>query len=185
MLRERFSIFFTGTYNKLVLPKQESIHFETALLLLLYRLAFPCRIYPDMHYKFLMSPTKISHGILVMLNSLYEISQLYFTDISIWLPRCQMYADLIYDQTNGAAYNVIGFIDGTLRRIARPTYNQRQAYSGHKRHHGIKFQSVYGPEGFYMHFYGPLAGCRHNSYMLRELGLLDQLRRIFPTIFNC
>jgi hypothetical protein len=61
-----------------------------------------------------------------MLNGLYAISQLYFNDISIWLPRCQFYADLIYDATGGAAYNVIGFIDGTLRQIARPTYSQNK-----------------------------------------------------------
>jgi hypothetical protein len=68
-----------------------------------------------------MSPTKISHAILVMLNALYGISQFYFTDISICLPRCQIYADLIYDATNCAAYNVIGFIDGKLLQIACPT----------------------------------------------------------------
>jgi nuclease HARBI1 len=115
-----------------------------------------------------------------MLNGIYEISQFYFNDLSIWLPRCQMYANLIYDATNGAACNIIGFIDGTLRCIARPTYNQRQAFSGHKRYHGMKFQSVYGLEGFYMHFYGPMAGCRHDSYMLGVSGLMGELRRFFP-----
>jgi len=33
-----------------------------------------------------------------------------------------------------------GFIDGTVRPIARPTVNQRIMYSGHKRVHCLKFQ---------------------------------------------
>ena len=33
-----------------------------------------------------------------------------------------------------------GFIDGTVRPIARPIVNQRIMYSGHKRVHCIKFQ---------------------------------------------
>jgi hypothetical protein len=43
----------------------------------------------------------------------------------------------------------------------------------------MKFQSVYGAEGFYMHFYGPIAGCQHDSYILGESGLMNELRRIF------
>ena len=33
-----------------------------------------------------------------------------------------------------------GFVDGTVRQIARPIVNQRIMYSGHKRVHCIKFQ---------------------------------------------
>ena len=41
----------------------------------------------------------------------------------------------------GAALNNCwGFIDGTVRPIARPKRNQRIMFSGHKRVHCIKFQ---------------------------------------------
>ena len=36
----------------------------------------------------------------------------------------------------------IGFIDGTVRQITRPTRNQRHVYSGHKRVHCLKFQVI-------------------------------------------
>jgi hypothetical protein len=75
-----------------------------------------------------------------LVNGLYTISHLYFNDMSIWIPRMPLYSDLIWDATSGAATNVIGFIDGTLKKTCRPIHNQRQAYSGHKRHHGMKFQ---------------------------------------------
>ena len=43
----------------------------------------------------------------------------------------------------GAALrNCFGFVDGTVRPIPRPGENQRVVYNGHKRVHGLKFQSV-------------------------------------------
>jgi hypothetical protein len=129
-LWNRFSHFFVGTYERIKLPKREYVNFETGLLVVLFRLAFPCRITPQMTFHFKMSHAKICHTIKVMVNGLYQISQLYFSDISIWIPRMPLYADLIWDATSGAAINVFGFIDGTLKKTCRPIYNQRQAYSG-------------------------------------------------------
>ena len=51
--------------------------------------------------------------------------------------------------------NYFGFIDGTVRRIARPDTNQRILYNRHKRGHAIKFQSVTLPNGIIGHLYGP------------------------------
>jgi nuclease HARBI1 len=91
------------------------------------------------------------------------------------------YADLVHHKlSHQFEVNVFGFIDGTLQKICHPKYNQKAAYSGHKRCHGIKFQSVFSADGFYMHFYGPIAGSCHDSFMLRESELLPQLQRLFP-----
>ena len=51
--------------------------------------------------------------------------------------------------------NCFGFIDGTVREIARPKFNQRVMYNGHKRVHGIKFQSVVTPNGITANLCGP------------------------------
>ena len=48
---------------------------------------------------------------------------------------------------NGVAYSCFGFIDGTVRPIARPTQNQREVFSGHERCQAIKFQAVTLPNG--------------------------------------
>ena len=37
--------------------------------------------------------------------------------------------------------NCFGFVNGTVLCICRPTVNQTVVYNGHKRVHGIKFQS--------------------------------------------
>ena len=74
--------------------------------------------------------------------------------------------------------NCFGFIDGTVREIARPKFNQRVMYNGHKGVHGIKFQSVVTPNGIIANLCGPFEGKRHKSVMLRESGLLNKLRRV-------
>jgi hypothetical protein len=68
-----------------------------------------------------------------------------------------------------------GFIDDTLRNVCRPTRFQRAAYSGHKHTHGIKFQSIVTPDGLIVCLFGPIPGSRHDSFMLAESGLLQQL----------
>ena len=51
-------------------------------------------------------------------------------------------------------------------------------YNCHKRVHAIKFQSVVIPNGLIASLSGPYEGKRHDSTMLYESGLLDNLRRV-------
>ena len=52
--------------------------------------------------------------------------------------------------------NFFGFIDGTVRPISKPGQNQHVVYNGHKRVHGVKFQSVALPNGIIGNMYGPI-----------------------------
>ena len=52
--------------------------------------------------------------------------------------------------------NCFGFIDGTVRPISKPGERQRVMYNGHKRVHGIKFQSIALPNGLIGNMYGPV-----------------------------
>ena len=47
--------------------------------------------------------------------------------------------------------NCWGVIDGTARPICRPIRNQKVVFSGHKRTHVIKFQSIMAPNGLIAH----------------------------------
>jgi nuclease HARBI1 len=89
------------------------------------------------------------------------------------------YAALIHGKC-GLVDSVWGFIDGTLRKICRPTYFQKQAYSEHKRSHGIKFQSVVTPDGLFALMFGPIMGNRHDSYMLAKSELIPKLTEFMP-----
>ena len=70
----------------------------------------------------------------------------YFSNPDIFAHKMEIYSQKIYEK-NGVLNNLWGFIDGTLRKTARPVYFQRHAYSGHKRCHGLKFQTVVTPDG--------------------------------------
>ncbi|ETI30432.1 hypothetical protein F443_22444 [Phytophthora nicotianae P1569] len=73
----------------------------------------------------------------------------------------------------GELRNVWGFIDGTLRRICRPldSAEQQSMFNGHKRCHGIKYQSVTTPDGMIAHLFGPIEGRLHDLTLLEASGL--------------
>ena len=79
------------------------------------------------------------------------------------------------DRKGAALDNCWGFIDGTVRPVARPGEHQRVLFNGHKRVHAIKFQSVVAPNGLIVNLFGPVEGRRHDSGMLAMSGLLPML----------
>lgn len=76
-----------------------------------------------------------------------------------------------------ALQNCWGFVDGTFRTICRPGENQRVVHNSHKCIHTLKYQSVTAANGMIAHLFVPVEGRHHDSYMLRESGLLYQLQR--------
>ena len=51
-------------------------------------------------------------------------------------------------------------------------------YNGHKRVHGIIFQSVVTPNGLITNLSGPFEGKSHDSVMLHESDLLNESRQV-------
>ena len=49
-----------------------------------------------------------------------------------------------------------------------------------KHKHGLKYQSVYVPDGVYGHFTCPFLSSLHDSSMLTESGLREELENLFP-----
>lgn len=79
--------------------------------------------------------------------------------------------------------NCWGFIDGTVRPICRPSENQMEYYSGYKKVHCVKYQSVVCPDGIVINLKGAYPGRRHDAGMLRESGLYEELEQ-FATFGN-
>ena len=167
---ERTRIFCTNRYR---------VHYETAMLIMLYRFSRPIRIRPEMESFFGMRKSHISAVLQTITTAMYAVSQPYLNNPGIFRHRMALYARKVYRKCE-LLQNVWGFIDGTLRKICRPTYFQRQAYSGHKRCHGVKFQAIYTPDGLIACLFGPMNGNRHDSHMLRESQVLEQLTALMP-----
>lgn len=81
------------------------------------------------------------------------------------------FADAVH-RKGAALRTCFGFIDGTVRAVARPVRNQRISYNGHKRKHAFKCQSVSTPDGLIVHLHGPHEGKVHDATLLQRSGLL-------------
>lgn len=170
--------------DKITCPNRFYVYSDEALCLLLRRFAFPCR-YEDLVPRFGRPVPQLCMVVSEMMDILYaRFGQLFSGINQPWLSQANLvdFAEAIYNK--GAALdNCWGFIDGTVRPVARPSENQRVLYNGHKRVHAIKFQSVVAPNGLIVNLFGPVEGCRHDSGMLAMSGLLPMLEAhcISPT----
>ena len=70
-------------------------------------------------------------------------------------PALQIYAQVI-SQRVSPLQNCFGFVDGTVRPIAKPDNNQRIVFNTHKRLHALNFQSLALPNGIIGYLYGPV-----------------------------
>jgi hypothetical protein len=157
-----------------------SAPYESLFLLVLFRFSRPRRIRPEMESYFGFRRSKISAGIKEMVNALYFVAKQYLESPQIFKHRMEYYAERIANKCGWLVDTVWGFIDGTLRKTCRPSYFQKLLYSGHKRAHGIKFQSVVTPDGLFACFFGPINGNRHDSYMLARSELIPKLQEFMP-----
>ena len=149
-----------------------------ALCIVLRRFAYPNRLC-DLESFFGRPCSTLSLIINETVLQLWHLHRHRLTSLDLpWLQQhyLQQYADTIH--TKGAPLqNCIGFVDGTVRPICRPTRHQRVCYNGHKRIHALKFQSVVVPNGLIVNLYGPIEGRRHDCALLRASGLMEGFER--------
>jgi hypothetical protein len=150
-----------------------------ALLIMLRRLSYPAR-WCDLVPLFGMEEPELSSIFNRVIDDVYDKFKDLLTELDlVWL-NPELFSAAV--AAKGAALsNCWGFIDGTVRPIARPKRNQRIMFSGHKRIHCIKFQAVVAPNGLVAHMFGPIEGRRHDAFMLGASGLAPKLRQFQQT----
>ena len=94
-----------------------------------------------------------------------------------WAPHFRSFADAFANK-GVPIPNLIGFIDGKLWPVCRPTSNQQELYSGHKRIHGLKTQGIVFPNGIQPYPFGPVNGRRHDSTVLRRSRIIQILEEV-------
>jgi hypothetical protein len=118
-----------------------------------------------------------------------------FAKLSWWSQYFREFSDAIrrkiLDQS-GIVYarNIVGFIDCTINVIERvgagpenrhqenSNEEQRSYYSGYKKIHGLKFQSLDCPLGMTMDLRGPVSARRNDLFIFRISAIADRLRQI-------
>jgi hypothetical protein len=148
---------------------------EEAMLILLARFAYPAR-WTALVYIFGGSPGFLSETMYLVLHWLYEhAADTLLNNFSRYSTFFAGWAAAIARKRGSYSGGVAMFIDGTLRKMCRPSRLQQECYSGHKRTHGLKYQSVSAPCGLILDLFGPVSGRRHDMYLLRESRVLHRL----------
>ena len=153
--------------------------YEALLLMVLFRFSRPWRVRKEMEAFFGIRQSKISAAVHAMVDALHSLVVRYLDDPRIFHFRMQYCAECIQRKC-GLAATTWGFIDGTLRKTCCPSYFQKLPYSGQKRSHGIKFQSIVTPDGLFACIFGLITGNRHDSFLLAKSLLLQILRAFMP-----
>jgi hypothetical protein len=103
--------------------------------------------------------------------------RLFWDPNQLTLNKLQEYARHIDIQGGGDC--IWGWIDGTVQRTCRPSVDQRELYSGHKKYHGFKFQAVTTPDGLVSSLFGPIVACRGDWFMFEESDLDAKVLPLF------
>ena len=143
---------------------------EEILMITLRRLAYPVR-WNDLKMFFGVSVSTLSLTFQYAIEKIHQdFNHLLVFDSRRIIPLLSGYAEAVAKK-GAPLQNCVGFIDGTARFICRPTFNQQDYFSGHKRAHCLKFQAVMMPDGIISHLSGPWNGRRHDAGMFAESGI--------------
>jgi nuclease HARBI1 len=85
------------------------------------------------------------------------------------------YSAAIYE-AGAPQETIFAFIDCTFNQMCRPTWWQRQAYTGHKKYHALKFQALCLPNGLFGHLFGPEEGRRNDNYLAEKSRVFEWAR---------
>ena len=143
------------------------------LCILLKRYSYPYR-YLDLTPRFGRPVSQLFMIANHVMNFIYERWHHLLTSFNQpWLfpANLKRYSNYI-NQSGTPLENCWGFVDGTVQSVCTSWEGQRQLYTGHKRVHGIKFQSIVCPDGMIANLYGPIEGRRHDSFMLSRSEIL-------------
>ena len=138
------------------------------LCILLRRLAYPNRL-EDLEDIFGQGVSELSVITNLVLDFLYEKwHHLLDTLPAAWLTDARLEEGAEAVLRHCPLPQVWGFIDGKVRPNPRSIQGQRLFYSGHKRVHALKFQTIMSPFEIMVHLFGPVEGRRHDAAILQE-----------------
>ncbi|EIM80348.1 uncharacterized protein STEHIDRAFT_162765 [Stereum hirsutum FP-91666 SS1] len=149
-----------------------------ALCILLYRFRMDADIH-DITSRFDRSSCAVSmviNDLLLFLDDTWSHLLGFDSDRLLSRQKIRAYAAAIH-AAGAPTETVWGFIDCTIRRICRPSYLQRIAYSGYKHFHAMKYQGVVLPNGLFANLFGPFEGRRNDNAVLHDSGLKETCRK--------
>ncbi|KAG2193789.1 hypothetical protein INT47_009931 [Mucor saturninus] len=143
-----------------------SLDRHLALAIMLRRMAYPSRLL-DLELLFGIDKatigTNYEEGITFNAKHLHSFNLQRFAEAT---------------ERKGSCFaGVIGFVDGTLNGVARPSEYPEILYNGHVRYHGLKYQGIVTHDGITVSLSGPFAGAMHDQAVMVSSGIMDDLRK--------
>ena len=149
---------------------------EEALLLVLQMLAYPKRLF-DLCQFWGRSASVISRTNQQLVDMLYAKwkTTIHFDALRLDHAERSRHVAAVTQKGMPGMLQIWGFIDGTVRPVARPQYFQKHMYSGHHKVHGLKYQAACTPDGILVHTSIALEGKRNDQALLNS----DPVRAYF------
>ncbi|XP_070379262.1 uncharacterized protein [Dermacentor albipictus] len=151
-----------------------------ALCMTLRLLAYPNRLC-DLEVFFSRHSSVISSVVSKVLSHIQHYFGHLLADLTAhrWLnlQNLELFSQAVH-RKGAPLKNCWGFVDGTARRICRPSVGQQDHFSGHKRHHVQKYQAVMCPNGLVCQMDGPFHGRRHDAGILKKTALYQNLEKV-------
>ena len=168
--------------EKFTLSERHYVSGEEAFLILLARFSYPGR-WTGLMTLFGGGSGFLSESMYCALDHIYaNYADELLGNLSRYGKYFPEWAAAVAKKRGAYSGDVALFIDGTLRKMCRPGELQKEVYSGHKRCHGLKYQSVSAPCGLIVDMFGAVSGRRHDMYLLRESNILQRLREVNDAI---
>lgn len=166
-----------GIPQVITLRNHSSFGGEEAIMMTFWRLSYATRLHDVCEAFKIEVPlaSRVFNYILRHINGFIEERNRFKLPFGRLVSHGERFAEIIQSKTQGLLVDTIGFIDGTLKPICRPSSGQSTYYSGHKRCHGLRFQGMVTPDGIMVHLFGPAPGRRADGGVYHDSGILEEL----------
>jgi hypothetical protein len=163
--------------------KGQSFPADICLMVVLRRLAYPCR-FNDLVNVFGIPSNRICDIFHSTLDYLFHRFAEKIQNITTWLPFFPDFCEAM--SRYGSPYaNLIGLLDGNFMQTCRPgglgnkyfRLDQSELFTGEKCAHGLKFLAALFPNGMTV-LCGPFKGKVHDGRMIFESGWLNGLEAV-------
>jgi hypothetical protein len=146
-----------------------------AICLIFRRLSYPCRWF-DLQNQFGRHVSALSRIFYYTMHLILQRVKHGVLFFNISMENLQSFVDVFASHGVPEVIKLFAVIDVKKHNICKPTRHQRSMYSGHKRVHCVKYQTLEAPNGLILHCSIGDDGRRGDGYVLRHSRLIPFLQ---------
>ncbi len=140
-----------GFPDVIIIPQhKDRVLAVEAICLLLHRLAYP-NCWFDLKDNFGHHASSLSRIFCHVMHFILQSIKISLLSYPLSRERLEEYANAFQGKGVPGLLRLFGVIDTKKRVVCKPGQYQRALYSGHKRVHCVKYQTLEGPDGLILH----------------------------------